>query len=236
MIRIAILDDNPECAEELHRMIDVYALKEKKALACKVYISAMELLFDLDQGQYYDIFLLDVEMPVHSGLEVAFEIRKKYIEPVIIYITDYVKYAVQAFEVNAYKYIPKSCLDTKLPEALDAIIPILENKKKRHYLIKHYLDVETLQYDNIYFLKKEGKYVVFIHRDGESRVRKALQNVLKELDSEEFIEIGKGRAVNILHVMSLEQQCVIMRNGLRLPVSRSLLAEIQERIMEYWNL
>lgn len=234
MINIAILDDNENDRLHVKQIVDEYCGTQEEVCKVYTYESAMDLLFDLDLGKYFNLFFLDVEMPVRSGIEVAREIRKYYLEPVIVYITDYVEYSIEAYEVNAFRYIPKRVLDSKLPEALEHIIPKLAAEKQRTYMITHYLDMEILFHNEIYFLKKEGKYVGITHKRGESRVRKSLQDVLKELDAEYFLEIGKGCAVNIQHVMSIEHQEIVLRNGLRIPASYRRLDEIKERIIDYW--
>ncbi len=234
MINIAILDDNENDRLFVKKIVDEYCETREEECNVYTYESSMDLLFDLDQGRYFNLFFLDVELPVHSGLEVAREIRKYYLEPVIVYITDYVEYSIEAYEVNAFRYIPKRLLRVKLIEALEHIIPKLAAVKQSTYVITHYLDMEILYHDEIFYLKKEGKYVVITHKRGESRVRKALQEVLEELSSNCFLEIGKGCAVNIRHVMSIEHREIVLRNGIRIPVSYRRLDEIKERIMDYW--
>lgn len=57
---------------------------------------------------------------------VAKEIRQYYNEPIIVYVTNHVEYAIQAFEVNAFRYIPKALLREKLAEAYDVLLPKLD--------------------------------------------------------------------------------------------------------------
>ena len=64
-------------------------------------------------------------------MEVSREIRKLYPEPVIIFITNYADYAIEAYEVNTFRYIPKSRLERKLSEAYDALFPMLMEKKRK---------------------------------------------------------------------------------------------------------
>lgn len=169
MIRIAIVDDEKQSRSKVLELTRAFLKKKKETAEVKEYAAPMELLLDLEQGAYFDLFLLDVEMPVLTGIETAREIRKYYMDSVIIYITDYVEYAVQAFEVNTFRYIPKKDLNTKLPEAYEAIFPSLLEKDVRCYIVRHYLDAEVIQYHDIYCLEKDGKYVIFHHRNGESR-------------------------------------------------------------------
>lgn len=234
MIKIAILDDNTNDMQYVKSLIDIYCREKKELFQVQLYENAMDLLFDLDQGKYFDLFFLDVEMPMYSGLEVAREIRKYYLDSIIVYITNYVEYAIEAYEVNAFRYIPKSLLEIKVPEALDAMITKMQNEKQRVYVITHYLDMEIIDHKDIFYFQKEGKYILIFHKKGESRVRKTLQEFLKELDSDDFLEVRKGCAVNIRNVMSIEQQEMILRNGTRILVSRRYLNKIKEEIMNYW--
>ena len=71
--------------------------------------------------------------------------------------------------------------------------------------------------------------------EGESRIRKSLKEVFDELDSEDFIFIDRGCIVNIIHVMQIKNSMAIMKNGISLPVSRSNLQSVKERINEFWG-
>lgn len=232
-IRIAIVDDFPESISQISRITEDFIQKSGIGYLIRAYESPAELLFDLDQGKYYDLYLLDVQMPGTNGIEVAREIRGKYFDPDIIYVTDYIEYSPQAFEVNAFRYIPKIKLREKLPEALEVMLLKLKDRKCSSYIIRHYLDVIILQCRDIYYLKKEGKYVEFCCGQGTERERTTLKAVLSKLPPEEFVEIGRGHAVNICHVMCLRQREIHLRNGEILPVSSSHLRLIQERIEAY---
>lgn len=233
-VKIAIVDDFSEDRERICRLIRSYQKRRKSAFGIRAYDGAMELLFDLDQGIYYDLFLLDVEMPVMNGLRTAKEIRKRYSDPAIIYVSDHVEYSIEAFEVNALRYIPKKELEERLAEALDVILPKIAEGKTRCYVIRHYLDLEVIPYQDIYGLQKDGKYVVIYHRQGESRIRKSLREVLVELDSDEFLEVGRGYVVHICHVLSIEKRNLKLRGGRIFPVGKYRIELVKERIVEYW--
>ena len=232
-MKTAIVDDKSESRNFIAELVNKFFQEKEQEYSVKLYESPMDLLLDLDQGKYFDLYLLDVEMPVINGIQLAREIRKYYFDPFIIYITDHVEYSPEAFEVNAFRYIPKIRLQEKLSEALAMLLSKYDNKKQSSYVIHHYLDTDILQCKNIYYVKKEGKYVIFCHTDGESRERTTFKEVLQQLPQEEFIEIGRGYAVNICHVMCLRKREVYLRNGEVLPASSSHLHLIQERIEAY---
>lgn len=125
-IRAAIVDDDNGSREAIYQIVDTFFQGQNIDYRICLYESPMELLMDLDQGKYYEIYLLDVEMPVLTGIELARRIRKYYFEPAIIYITDHVQYSIEAFEVEAFRYIPKRFIVEKLPEALKILLPKLQ--------------------------------------------------------------------------------------------------------------
>ena len=116
MIKIAVLDDDPMYLDKICDITHTAMFQLDLAYELKRYNKVDLFLKDLRAGGYCDIYLLDVEMPQMNGLEVARNIRQKYSEPIIIYITNHVDYAVEAFEVKAYQYILKRQLDERLNE------------------------------------------------------------------------------------------------------------------------
>ena len=79
MIRIAILDDS-----DTDRKLMEYVTKRYfagRGVPCDVRsFSRWQTLFaELSEETYYDIFLLDMELPEKTGLQVAKEIRRHYV-------------------------------------------------------------------------------------------------------------------------------------------------------------
>lgn len=131
MIRIGALDDSREWLRTEEKITDRYFADSGEEYEFCTYSNVNKFLLDLDEGNYFDIYLLDIEMPETNGLQVAREIKKVCLDSFIIYITGYVEYAVEAFEVNAYRYIPKKMLAEKLPEAYASLQAKLEPDEGR---------------------------------------------------------------------------------------------------------
>lgn len=236
MLKIALLDDEKECLELVKTITYKYMQSNGIEYDLREYTRTQDLFYDLEENEYFDIYLLDVELPEFPGLQAARKIREKYMDSFIIYITNYTEYAIEAFEVNAYRYIPKCCLKEKLTEAYKALYEQILQREEKFYTIIKTHQVEKIPYHEIYYLTKDGKYVVITHKRGESKVRKTLETVMDELDNrKQFIYTDKSFVVNLIHIMSLGDNQIILRNGVAVPVSRPRLEQVKQDIMEYWR-
>ncbi len=236
MFKIAVLDDQDTYFETIRMITGKSFLEQGISYEIFEYTSPEELLCDIEDDNKYDLYLLDVELPTISGLEVAKEIRKKYYDPIIIYITNYIEYAVEGYEVNAYRYIPKKLLEQKLPEAYRAIYYSMEKKAKEYFIIEKNHKLEKIAFEDIYYIKKDVKYVLIVHKYGNSRERMTISDFyekVKKYDS--FVVVDRSYIVNVLHVMSLKNQQIILRNGEALPVSRPKLSHVKREIMRIWQ-
>ena len=64
-----------------------------------------------------DVMLLDIRMPKMDGIELARHVSRLEKPPVIVFVTAYDNYAVQAFELNAIDYLVKPVRAQRLAAA-----------------------------------------------------------------------------------------------------------------------
>ncbi len=135
MISIAIVDDELMYLEKEKRITEEYFQKKGQDCHVELFQDPVWMMGGLEE-EHFDIYVLDVEMPEKSGLDVARKIRQFYPDPVIIFVTNYMDYAVDAYEVNTYRYIPKGVLADKLIAAYDTLLPKLLEREEKYYVIE----------------------------------------------------------------------------------------------------
>jgi len=236
MLRIAICDDD-KSAVLLHRQIAEECLRQCGSVGeIATYISGDNLLYDITEDKFYfDLILLDIEMPGNSGMELVGKIKPCLPNVKIIFITSHIEYAIDAFELAIFRYVPKDDTGKRLSPAIRDAVRLLLLEEGKAYTIQTGSRLEKIPYKEIYYMERDGKNVSITATGGVSRVRKSLQQVYEELEAEEFIYIDRGRIVNLIHIMQVRDGMAVLKNGVSLPISRSHLQEVKERINAYWG-
>ena len=236
MVRIAICDDEKN-AVNLHEDIVKNSLQ-----ACGIgyeittYIHSRNLLCDIiDDNFFYDLILLDNEMPDVTGMELSEKIKPYLPNVKIIFITSHVEYAIDAFELSIFRYVPKNNLKVKLTAAVTDAAKLIELEAGQEYTIQTTNRLEKIPYKDIFYIQRDGKNVSIVSSAGTSKVRKSLQQVFNELNTSEFIFIDRGHIVNIIQIMKVSDGMAVLKNGEQLPISRSHLQEVKRQINQFWG-
>lgn len=154
MLRIAALDDDKQWLD-IEKEIIAEAFKKEEYELCS-YMDINRFLSELERKQA-DIYLLDMKLSGKNGLEIGRIIKRRQESADIIYVTNYVEYAVEAYEVNAFRYIPKQLLKEKLPEACQMLYDKIKGQKEEYLVIAGCHHMEKLLKEQIYYIVKEKK-------------------------------------------------------------------------------
>ena len=191
---------------------------------------------DLMEYKPIDIAVVDIEMPHFNGMQIAAEIKSRFPECYIIFLTSHIKYAVESYELQIFRYTPKSELETKLPRYLNEALKMLKNQEGSTYTFLKNENRERLPYSQILYVKKDGRYSIITCVDNrEIRIRKSLHEIFDELDKHEFMMIERSCIVNIAMITRVSEHHVICKNGASLPISRYKLKETKTKVTLYWG-
>lgn len=237
MIRIAICDDDQESVALHEDMV------KRSLQTCGIgyeivaYTQSSNLLYDItDDGFFYDLILLDIEMPGVTGMEISERIKPYLPNVKIIFVTSHIEYAIDAFELSIFRYVPKNNLDNKLATAVVDAAKLIELETDREYVIQAAGRMEKIPYKDIFYVQRDGgKNSMIVSSIGTSKVRKSLQQVFEELNTPEFIFIDRGYIVNIIQVMKISDGMAYLKSGETLPISRSHLQEVKQQINKFWG-
>lgn len=237
MIKAIIVDDEPQGRRLLKSLIeehcpDVHILEVAEDLP-----NAVKLIRKLKP----ELVFLDIEMPGHSGLEIADFFGTEEMDFSIIFTTAYADYAIHGYKLDAVDYLLKPIDSTELVHA----VARYNAKKSKHTTEKIATQTPTtisvpvgqnvkfFELENITFFKALNTYTK-IHFIDSSKivVSRTLKNFEDALEAfHQFVRCHKSYIVNKKYVVDYvksEGGSLILKNGIEIPVTA-------EKVQEFLN-
>ena len=153
----------------------------------------------------------------------------------VIFITSHREYAIDAYALNIFRYVPKDELEKRLPQAILDAAKLVALEDGKSYTIQTAHRLEKLPLREILYIAREGKNVCFLTAQGAHLERTSLGAVAEKLDDPAFVYIDRGMIVNLVHVLAVKDGFAELDNGQRLPISRGHLAEVKAQLAAYWG-
>ncbi len=199
MINVIICDDNEKDRNKIKNIVKNFMEKNKKEHT--IYT------FDDYKNGFYNkvetklpakIYLLDIETPTKSGIDVAREIRKKDINSVIIFLTAHEELGniVLKNDLLFLSFINKfdDC-ENRLNNSLEKALDILNKKNTIRFTDRNIMYTININ-DILYITKESFERKTIIKTDyAEFKVNKSLADIVKMLD-DRFIQTHRACYIN----------------------------------------
>lgn len=172
-----------------------------------------------------DIALLDVDFAQkrYNGIDIARKLRAVREDAVIIFITNYIEYAPEGYEVQAFRYLLKKDIQNRLPEYLQAAVHLLQSTRQT-FKIKIHGEVIDIPLKQVLYMESQGRKVtIYIKKDSgmkEYSYYASISDLEKQLACNGFLRIHKSYLVNMRHLKAFRHDRAILSNEILLPVSQ----------------
>lgn len=231
-MKIAVCDDDLGFTTRIEAWI-ADCLGKEQADRSDVYLSGEELLQVIEkENKPYQLYLLDIEMGGITGMELAYEIRRRDVTALIIFLTSHAEKMPEAFEVNAFHYLVKPVEEEKVRQVLRRAASWL-NRDKSFFRFQSGRKDCMVECADILYLESRGRKIR-IQTDREMQeFYGTLKDALASLRPEGFVQIHQAYLINMHHLEAVERECVTMRGGIELPVSRTFRKSFQKTYQEF---
>ncbi len=250
-IKTLIVDDEPIARDRVRRML----LEEKEVEIVGECGNGAEAVVFINKNQP-DLVFLDIQMPEMTGFEALQSIASDKI-PVIIFVTAYDQYAIQAFDVHALDYLLKpfnrqrfgraverareqieKTQVGKIDERLVSLLSDLKTSKKylERLVVKSVGRVFFLRTEELDWIEAAGNYAkLHVGREGHL-IRETMNGLEAKLNPDKFLRIHRSTLVNIdrikeLHPLFSGDYAVMLKNGVELTLSRNY----RDRLLELFE-
>lgn len=233
-MRIAICDDEEAQRKLVEKYLYEWADGKKLMLDILHFADAESFLFNWEDDKSFDLLVLDIEMNNISGMQLAMQLREAGHEVPVLFITGYDSYMAQGYEVSALHYLLKPVHKEKLFMVLDR----LKNTKKEAKKIFFQTEEGNISVDveDIWYIEAAGHQCVLKAAKGIYRLKSSISEVKAALTAENcFIACHRSYIVNIRKISAIIKSDIIMDDGTKLPVSRSLLKQVNEAFIRNYR-
>lgn len=236
MIKIAIIEDEPEIMRLVADQVKERVLG-REDVAVYSYTEAEKFLEELESGSVFHIVFSDIEMPGTDGLVLGARLKQLCPNVYLVYLSAYEEYAVKSYYVEAYQYILKQDMGIRLPVILDKLLRTVEKEFRNYVILKTDTEQKRIYYTDVIYIQKVkgGKYVEYVLTGGAVRDRITMQVLMEKIRIHGFLQVERGCAVNIRHIVSIKGNVLILSNGAQIVISRLRLQEIKKQIARYWG-
>jgi DNA-binding LytR/AlgR family response regulator len=215
-LRTLIVDDEPIARQVLREELEL--------------IDGVEVMGEADNGAKAldqiarlrpDLVLLDLQMPAMSGFEVVSGIRRGAHIPVIVIVTAYDSYAVQAFEAGAIDYLLKPVAHERLQQAVERASRVSERQaverlaqlqeiaapapgpRPRKIVGRVGEEYFLLDAGEIFAFQAEGELVWITTAQKKYRATQSLKAIEQRLGRSNFERIHRNALINVDHVRKM---------------------------------
>jgi DNA-binding LytR/AlgR family response regulator len=239
VLKTLIVDDEPLARrvlrEDLEMWPDVEVVGEAE--------NGKDALLRIEQLKP-DLVLLDLQMPVMSGFEVARHLTGEH-APVVVIVTAFDRHAVQAFEAGAVDYLLKPVDEARLRTAVErarnmrghareissqvariAAATDATDSAQRHKVVgRSGADYFLLDADEILAFQAERELVWIVTANQRLLATQPLRAIQERLGEAQFSRVHRNAIVNVNHVqkmsaISSQRWLITLSNSLQLIASK----------------
>lgn len=227
---IGICDDDPKWCKLLTEMVVRWADCRRYPIQMECFESAEEFLFQEAEKEIH-ILLLDIEMKKMNGIKLAEKIRQKNKEIQIVFVTGYIDYIQNGYDVEALHYLLKPITETKLYMVLDRAIERLMFLGKS-LILSMRGETMRIPLHEIRYVEVRKNYVT-IHAQENYEIKQTLYELEENLD-DGFFRTGRSFIVNLHYIKRITRREVILNDGTEVPLSKGLYDRINQAMIHYF--
>lgn len=235
-MRVVLCDDNNAFLTSLRANIRKTLKRYNVAGEIYTYERAINIPSHLISSS--DAFFLDIDLAQDgiTGIDLAKRIRRESADAMLIFVTNFIEYAPEGYEVQAFRYILKRDMPQKLESCLQQMILKLQEE---HETIQLNISGElfSIPLVDVLYIESQG-HLALMHvlKQGTQmpktyRFYSTLSSLEQQLSSQGFLRIQKSYLVNMRHLQKLQCKEALLDNGEILRVSEKSYADLKKKYL-----
>lgn len=236
VIRVLLCDDDRLFLNKLRALIQSFFVEWGVKAKIHTYCSWEEIGTPILDS--YDIAILDLDYSEknYTGIDIANSLREVRQDAVIIFLTNYVEYAPEGYEVQAFRYILKSDLNRKLESCLRLALDQLKSSQE---MMKIQINGELIDIrltSILYFESQQHTVIAHVQKGANTKqylFYSSLATLEQQLEQHGFLRIHKSYLVNMDKLKKYQCHEAILTDGTSLRVSEKNYSQQKEKYLRW---
>lgn len=180
-----------------------------------------------------DILLLDIRMPLMTGIDLLNELDEK---PLTILITAYEEYALKGYELDVIDYLMKPVSFERFRTAINKAMeylsiqvkPEVSGERPDYFFIKTDTRIVKFLFSEVQVVEAQREYIKIITPTRKVMSLMSLSNVADALPGE-FVRIHRSFIINMRHIDEVQSNEVLIGKEIY-PISRNYREDFFRRL------
>ncbi len=236
MIKIAICDDDrEELAKTRRNCMSYSALHPQYDSRVSTFEDAASLLAHIELHGSFDILILDIYMPITTGVELAETLRKKGDMSEIIFLTSSTTHAIKAFTLDATHYILKPYTPEQFDTALKKAVSQLVRRKQACIAVKSSVGTHKVLFSDFMYAETENHMQNIHLADGiVLRVRMTSIDLYDKLSHDaRFYKYGSTYILNLSKIKEVTARSISLDGDKQLHMQRRQYKPLIDRYTQF---
>ena len=232
-LNIAICDDNRFYSVELKTKIENILFEHSPEFTANfgIYFTGEDILDSLQNP--YDIYFLDICLNETNGIEIACKIKEHYPDSYIVFITSFIKFSLDGYRANAFRYILKDSIDLLLPECINAITTELTKSKQTITVHSTSGDIPIFTSKIMYIESSLHEQHIYLNTGHKITIVASMSSIKEQLNEDDFIQPHRSYLVNIAYIQQINNTYLELKTGTTIPVSKYRHNSLCLQFMQY---
>ena len=202
MIKVAVVEDDDRYAASLGEYLDRYSKDNGTPLGVTRFSEAVSFLENYRSE--FSVVLMDIDLPMLSGMDAAKKLRERDKTVCLIFITNLAQFACEGYGVDALDFVVKPVSYPDFAMKFGRAVARAKAAAEREFGIPVTGGVYRVSPGDILFVEVVSHKVLYHTAEKVIESREPLASVEERLSPSGFLRVNKCYLVNPKHIVSVE--------------------------------
>lgn len=229
-MKIAIVEDDDRTAADFANLVTAYGQQHDLTLQLTRFTDGLGLV-DHYRPEF-DVIYLDVQMAHMDGMTAAKRIRQQERQVLIVFVTNYVQYAIDGYAVNALDFLLKPVTAFAFAEHFKKVAAKLAVADVPSLTLRIDGELVKLPINELTYIESNGHYLTVHTTNQDFSLIESLKNIEETLLPHHFFRCNNSYLVNLAQVTGIQDGDALVA-GTPLRISRPRKKAFMQALTDY---